>query len=58
MTGQARLIQFLQAELQVPASAIGTALRQHHSPLPAVLWHYGFITLDQLNQVFDWLETS
>ncbi|MEO0375620.1 hypothetical protein C1752_01072 [Acaryochloris thomasi RCC1774] len=58
---QAQLIQFLQTELSVPASAINTALRQYHSthaPLPMVLWHYGLITLDQLDRTFDWLESA
>jgi hypothetical protein len=58
---QAHLIEFLQAELKVSKSAIGTALRQSHSPLtplPIVLWHYGLITLEQLDRTFDWLEAA
>lgn len=55
-----RLLQFLQTELAVPAEAIEVALRQQEPPnlLPMVLWQYGLITLDQLNKVFDWLETA
>lgn len=59
-TKQALLIDFLRDELAVPASAIAIALRHHEagsSLLPMVLWQYGLITLDQLNQVFDWMET-
>jgi hypothetical protein len=58
---QDRLIEFLQADLQIPRSAVDTALRQRQSPhisLPMVLWHYGLITLEQLDQVFGWLETA
>ncbi|MBE9180513.1 DUF2949 domain-containing protein [Oculatella sp. LEGE 06141] len=56
-----RLIQFLREELAVPASAIAIALRhreQSSNLLPMILWQYGLITLEQLDQVFDWLETA
>jgi hypothetical protein len=26
--------------------------------LPMVLWQYGLVTLEQLDQIFDWLETA
>jgi Protein of unknown function (DUF2949) len=56
---QAKLIKFLREELAVPATAIALALRQPEqgANLPMVLWQYGLITLDQLNQIFDWMET-
>ncbi len=60
-TNQARLIHFLQEELAVPAAAISLALRQSESEasrLPIVLWQYGLITIQQLNQVFDWMESA
>ncbi|MBD1861868.1 MULTISPECIES: DUF2949 domain-containing protein [Trichocoleus] len=56
----ARLIKFLREELAVPAAAIAIGLRhreQDMSQLPMILWQYGLITLDQLNRVFDWMET-
>ncbi|MEB3212708.1 MAG: DUF2949 domain-containing protein [Leptolyngbyaceae bacterium] len=56
-----RLIQFLQDELAISPSSIDVALRQSQSdpgPLPMILWKYGLITLEQLNQIFDWLETA
>lgn len=55
-----QLIQFLQTELAIPASAIAIGLRyseQMPSLLPTVLWQYGLITLEQLDQVFEWMET-
>lgn len=55
-----RLVRFLQDDLAIPASAMAIALRQDEQDstlLPMILWQYGLITLDQLNQVFDWLET-
>ena len=56
-----RLIKFLREELAVPAAAIAIGLRhreQDMSQLPMILWQYGLITLDQLNCVFDWMETA
>lgn len=58
---QTQLIHFLQEELAVPASAIALALRRHESEsnwLPIILWQYGLITLQQLNQVFEWMESA
>lgn len=58
---QARLIEFLTEELAIPSGAIAVALRhQNHAanPLPMVLWQYGLITLEQLDQIFDWMETA
>ncbi|NJR51237.1 MAG: DUF2949 domain-containing protein [Leptolyngbyaceae cyanobacterium CSU_1_3] len=54
------LIQFLKDELALPASAIDLALRQaeqNTTVLPMILWQYGLVTLNQLDQIFDWLET-
>ncbi len=65
MTGgsstQVRLIQFLRDELAIPAASIQMALKQNEpesNMLPMVLWQYGLITLDQLNRIFDWMETA
>ena len=54
-----QLIDFLQEELAIPANSITTALRhpeQNYSMLPMILWQYGLVTLEQLDQIFDWLE--
>ena len=56
-----QLIHFLQEDLAVPEDAIAVALRHHHNtsdPLPMILWQYGLITLEQLDRIFDWLETT
>ena len=56
-----RLIHFLQTELAIPANAIAIGLRhseQMPNLLPMVLWQYGLITLEQLDKVFEWLETA
>jgi len=55
------LIQFLQEELSISSSSIQVALRhceQDPGPLPMVLWQYGLITLEQLEKVYDWMETA
>jgi hypothetical protein len=55
------LIQFLQQELAVPTESIAMALRHPESSphlLPMVLWQYGLITIEQLDRVFDWLESA
>jgi hypothetical protein len=56
-----RLIYFLRDELAIPSASIELAVR--HQPaalnlLPMVLWQYGLVTLKQLDQIFDWLETA
>lgn len=55
-----QLIEFLQTELAIPTESIALALRQTAevpSMLPIVLWKYGLVTLYQLEQIFDWLES-
>ncbi len=58
---KAQLIDYLQGEMAISNSAIAVALRQGEqdaSQLPMVLWQYGLVTLEQLNLIFDWLETQ
>lgn len=60
-TTHIQLINFLQSELGIPANSIATALRhpeQTPSLLPMILWQYGLVTLEQLDQIFDWLEMA
>lgn len=69
LTLLAKLFQFLQEEIGIPAAEILTAqklLRRHSQQqpeqslnlLPIVLWQYGLVTLEQLNRVFDWLDAA
>ncbi|HEY9878241.1 MAG TPA: DUF2949 domain-containing protein [Leptolyngbyaceae cyanobacterium] len=56
-----QLIDFLRETLAVPADHIALGLRQvENSPnlLPMALWQYGLVSLDQLNQIFDWMEQA
>jgi hypothetical protein len=58
---QSSLVDFLQHELGISADAIALAHRtqeETQGTLPIALWLYGLITLEQLNQVFDWLEVA
>ncbi|MGF1537126.1 MAG: DUF2949 domain-containing protein [Elainellaceae cyanobacterium] len=60
-TTYSKLITFLQEELSISPSSISIALRhseQDPGPLPMILWQYGLITLEQLDRIFDWLETA
>jgi len=54
-----QLIDFLEQELAVSASSIAMALRQSEQdpgPLHMILWRYGLVSIEQLEQIFDWLE--
>lgn len=56
-----RLISFLQDDLSISAASLAVALRhseQDPGPLPMILWQYGLVTLEQLEQIYDWLETA
>ena len=58
---EARLIKFLQEELAISDSAIATVKRHQEfsaNLLPMLLWQYGLVTLEELDQIFDWLETA
>lgn len=57
---EARFIKFLQEELAISDSAIATVKRHHEfnaTRLPMILWQYGLVTLEELDRIFDWLET-
>lgn len=48
-------------DLAISEDAIAVALRHHTrktDPLPMILWQYGLITLEQLDKIFDWMETA
>ncbi len=54
-----KLIRFLTEDLSLSTASMNVALKQIESnpgPLPMVLWQYGLVTIDQLNQIYDWLD--
>lgn len=59
---QSRLIQFLKTDLSISDAAIAIGLRHMDEQLPyllpMVLWQYGLVTLEQLDSIFDWMETA
>ena len=55
------LLQFLQRRLGLSPSALELGQRQaelEQAPLPIVLWSFGLLNLQQLEDVFDWQNTQ
>ena len=55
-----QFIKFLEEELAISNTEIRLALRQSQqdtNQLPMILWQYSLVTLEQLDRIFDWLET-
>lgn len=51
------LLRFLSHQLGLGESALALGLRQaelEQAPLPVVLWRFGLISLEQLDQVLTW----
>ncbi|MGK7875218.1 MAG: DUF2949 domain-containing protein [Xenococcaceae cyanobacterium] len=56
-----RFLQFLQEELALSNDSIAIAQRsveQNAGPLPMILWQYGLVTIEELDRIYDWLETA
>jgi hypothetical protein len=56
-----KLAQFLENELKIPPVSIEMAqrlCRQQLGDLPIILWKHGILSSKQLEQTWDWLETS
>lgn len=56
-----RFLHFLQEELAISDDSIAIAERhfqQNPGPLPMILWQYGLVTLEQLERIYDWLESA
>ena len=53
------LLRFLRQQLGLSENVLDLGLRQaslEQAPLPAVLWRFGLISLEQLDQVLRWQE--
>ena len=60
-TKYSRFLKFLQEELSISDSSLAIAQRrreQDPGPLHMILWQYGLVTLEQLELIYDWLETA
>lgn len=56
-----KLIHFLQNDLAISASSMSIALKQvehNPGPLPMILWQYGLVTIEQLDRIYDWMESA
>jgi hypothetical protein len=56
-----QLITFLLEDLHLSESAIAMALREPFllpNQLPIVLWQLGLVTLEQVDEIFSWLENA
>ena len=56
-----QFIEFLHSELAIPTESITLALGQGQptpNQFPIILLQYGLISLEQLERIFDWLETA
>lgn len=54
-----QLVQFLRRDLSVSERELSLVFRDPEASqvsLPMLLWKYGLITIDQLGQIFDWIE--
>jgi hypothetical protein len=61
MSKHEQLLEFLQQNLALPQGSIEVGLKQtkeNPNLLPMVLYQYGFITCQELGEIFDWLETA
>jgi hypothetical protein len=50
--------QFLQDDISLSQAEIDMVIQrrtQASDPIPMLLWQYGFISIHQLQQIFDWL---
>ena len=55
-----KLINFMRSELGISDRAIALAQKSvtpEPNILPIILWQYGILNIEQLDRVFDWLET-
>jgi hypothetical protein len=54
------LLRYLRSQLGLSESALALGLRQaqlEQAPLAVVLWRFGLISLQQLEQVLQWQDT-
>jgi len=56
-----KFINFLKKELLLTSCDISVAVRKsriNKGPLPMLLWQYGLVNIEQLERIFDWLESQ
>lgn len=56
-----KLVNFLKNELLLTSCDIAVAVRKSKldkGPLPMLLWQYGLVDIQQLEKIFDWLDSQ
>ncbi len=56
-----QFINFLHRDVGLPLEYLQLALKQSQSnygTLPMVLWQYGLVTVQQIDQIYDWFESD
>ena len=56
-----KLITFMETELSISSESIMLVMRHKSDNLtdyPILMWQYGLITREELDKIFDWIETS
>ncbi|EKU99156.1 Protein of unknown function (DUF2949) [Leptolyngbya sp. PCC 7375] len=60
-TPYSQLLQYLKNELALPEASIALAIHKsgkNSNFLPLILWQSGLISLEQLDQTFEWLSNA
>lgn len=55
------LVRYLRRELGLSENALALGVKQAHleqAPLPVILWRFGLISLEQLDQVLGWQDSQ
>lgn len=55
-----KFLNFLQQELAISKDYIAMAeknVEKNSNLLPMVLWQYGMVTIEQLDRIYDWMES-
>ncbi|MFQ6538123.1 MULTISPECIES: DUF2949 domain-containing protein [Aphanothece] len=55
------LLRYLRHQIGLSESALALGIKQsqqEQAPLPVVLWRYGLISLEQLEQVLSWQDAN
>ena len=54
-------VKFLQDDLSMSKDALAIVqktVEKNVEPVPMILWQYGLVTLEELDRIYDWLETA
>jgi hypothetical protein len=55
------LVRYLRRELGLSENALALGVKQaqlEQAPLPVILWRFGLISLEQLDQVLGWQDSQ